>query len=116
MICGTCRTLLSEGLDLCVRARQMDAMDRRETTLAASIDPVAWQKDGLFDRYVERHNIDRPDAPISTRSGTVALWLEEQYQTDLAAWERKSRHHLMQGCGEPVDNHPVKIGDCGDKR
>ncbi|SOC45709.1 hypothetical protein SAMN05892877_11798 [Rhizobium subbaraonis] len=98
MTCDTCRELLSEGLDLCVRARSMDAMDRRAATLAASSHAESWVESGLFDKYVERHNIDRPDTPISTRSGTVALWLEEQYQTDLAAWERKSRHHLMQGC------------------
>lgn len=104
MTCDTCRTLLSEGLDLCVRARQMDAMDRRASTLAASSCPHEWVESGLFDKYVERHNIDRPDTPIATRSGTVALWLEEQYQTDLAEWERKSRHHLMQGCGNNVDN------------
>lgn len=98
MTCDTCRELLSEGLDLCVRARQMDAMDRRAAALAASKVPDEWVESGRFADYVERHNIDRPDTPISTRSGTVALWLEEQYQTDLAAWERKSRHHLMQGC------------------
>lgn len=98
MTCDTCRELLSKGLDLCVRARQMDAMDRRASTLAASSDPHAWEESGLFDKYVERHNIDRPHAPISTRSGTVALWLQEQYETDLADWEAKSRHHLMQGC------------------
>jgi hypothetical protein len=111
MTCDTCRTLLSEGLDLCVRARQMDAMDRRAATLAASKDPEAWVNGGRFDEYVEQHNIDRPDRPIATRSSTVALWLEEQYQTDLAEWERKSRHHLMQGCAlAPVDN------PCGDRQ
>lgn len=99
MSCETCRALLSEGLDLCVRARKMDAMDRRAATLGISKDPEAWVNGGRFDEYVEMHNADNPDRPIATRSGTVALWLEEQYQTDLAAWERKSRHHLMQGCG-----------------
>ena len=96
--CQTCRELLSEGLDLCVRARKMDAMDRRAAALAASKCADEWVESGRFDGYVELHNIDRPDTQIATRSGTVALWLEEQYQTDLAAWERKSRHHLMQGC------------------
>lgn len=100
MTCETCRTLLSEGLDLCVRARKMDAMDRREAALKASKVPDEWVESGLFDKYVERHNIDRPHAPISARSGTVALWLQEQYNQDLAEWERKSRHHLMQGCGD----------------
>lgn len=111
MTCDTCRALLSEGLDLCVRARQMDAMDRRAATLAVSKDPEAWVNGGRFDEYVEQYNIDRPDRPIATRSGTVALWLEEQYQTDLVEWERKSRHHLMQGCAVvPVDN------PCGDRQ
>jgi hypothetical protein len=99
MNCETCKSLLSEGLDLCVRARQMDAMDRREASLRASKGPDKWVESGLFDQYVEQHNIDRPHAPISTRSGTVQLWLQEQYDTDLSEWERKSRHHLMQGCG-----------------
>jgi hypothetical protein len=110
MTCDTCRSLLSEGLDLCVRARKMDAMDRRTATLTMSKDPEAWVNGGRFDEYVEQYNIDRPDRPIATRSGTVALWLEEQYQTDLAEWERKSRHHLMQGCvSVPVDK------PCGDR-
>lgn len=98
MSCETCKLLLSEGLDLCVRARKMDAIDRRNATLAVSKHPKEWVEGGRFDEYVERHNLDRPDFPIATRSGTVALWVEEQYQTDLAEWERKSRQHLMQGC------------------
>jgi len=98
MSCDTCKLLLSEGLDLCVRARKMDSMDRRSATLAISCDPDGWVESGRFDEYVNRHNIDRPHQPISTKSGTVALWLQEQYDTDLAEWERKSRHHLMQGC------------------
>lgn len=87
--------LLSEGLDLCVRARKMDSMDRRAATLAASSNPEAWEKDGTFDRYVERHNIERPDTPIHTRSGTVHLWMQEQYDADLADWERRTRQHLL---------------------
>ena len=98
MACETCRELLAEGLDLCVRARQMDALDRREATLAISSDPQEWQDSGLFDRYVALHNATNPDTPISTRSGTVRLWVQEQYDTDLAAWERRGRTHLMQGC------------------
>lgn len=103
MGCDVCRTLLSEGLDLCVRARQMDAMDRRAATLAASSNPQKWEESGMFDKYVARHNVQRPHAPISTRSGTVALWLQEQYDTDLTAWENKSRHHLMQGCQSALE-------------
>lgn len=97
-MCETCKTLLSEGLDLCVRARQMDAMDRRAATLAASCDPEGWEASDKFDEYITRNNIVRPHAPIATRSGTLPLWAQEQYEKDLAAWEDKSRHHLMQGC------------------
>lgn len=93
------RQLLSEGLDLCVRARKMDAMDRRAATLAISREPEEWVASGQFDRYVERHNIDCPDKPIATRSGTVVLWLQEQYERDLADWERRTRQALMQGEG-----------------
>lgn len=39
-MCDECTTLLSEGLDLCVRARKMDAMDRREATLATHWMPL----------------------------------------------------------------------------
>ena len=93
-----CRKLLSEGLDLCVRARKMDAMDRREATLAVSKSPGKWVESGWFDRHVARHNAWNPEQPISTRSGTVALWLQEQYDFDLADWERRARHHLIHGC------------------
>ena len=83
--------LLSEGLDLCVRARKMDAMDRRQKALDASVGADEWQASGQFDRYVERHNIDYPHAPISTRSATVALWMQDQYNKDLADWEARAR-------------------------
>jgi len=87
--------LLSEGLDLCVRARKMDAMDRRQAALDASQVPEEWLKSGLFDQYVAEYNKHKPDTPMSTRSGTVAMWLEEQYQADLVDWERRSRSALL---------------------
>ncbi|GGE18530.1 hypothetical protein GCM10011390_42130 [Aureimonas endophytica] len=90
------RQLLSEGLDLCVRARAMDAMDRRSAALAASCDPEGWQASGDFDRYVERHNVSDADRPISTHSGTMPLWVQEQYETDLADWERRARAALSE--------------------
>jgi hypothetical protein len=93
-----CRALLSEGLDLCVRARRMDAIDRREASLVASSDGGEWVKSGAFDRYVARNNTVNPDQPIETRSLTVPLWLQDQYEHDLADWERRARGHLMQGC------------------
>lgn len=37
--CQTCRVLLGEALDLCVRARKMDAIDRRNSTLSIAADP-----------------------------------------------------------------------------
>lgn len=89
--------LLSEGLDLCVRAREMDAMDRRQATLGISSCPDEWVEGGLFEKHVKAHNQFRPDAPISTRSATVAIWLQDQYDRDLASWERKARNYLLHG-------------------
>ncbi len=94
-----CRRLLSEGLDLCVRARKLDAIDRRQSFLNWSSDSVAWQEDGTFDRFVERYNIDNSHAPLETRCLTPALWVQDQYERDLADWEARSRKHLLQGCG-----------------
>lgn len=90
------RKLLSEGLDLCVRARTLDAMDRRTAALASSSDPDGWIESGRFDTFVERNNIRHPYQPISTRSATVALWLLEQYDQDLANWEARVRRALSQ--------------------
>ena len=63
------RDLLSEGLDLCVRARKLD-------------DPVIalepeWEKN-----------------PYMTRSATPALWVQDQYDNDLADWETRARKTL----------------------
>ena len=46
------------------------------------------------------HNSMFPDQPMSTRSATLPLWVQDQYEKDLAEWERKSRKHLMQGCAK----------------
>lgn len=67
--CDDCRRLLSEGLDLCVRARKMDSMDRRAAALVASSCPNEWQASGRFDAYVEGHNESNPDRPIHTWYG-----------------------------------------------
>lgn len=57
--------LLNEAIDLSLRARTLD-----ETT-------------------------PRPgDDPLMTRSATPALWVLEQYDNDLAAWEAKARNVL----------------------
>jgi hypothetical protein len=97
----TIRELLSEALDLCVRARKMDAMDRRAAALAASSDPAGWQASGSFGRYVERHNVRYPLRPISTRSGTVSRWFQDQYDKDLVDWEARTRRALMK---KPCDD------------
>ncbi len=63
--------LLSEGLDLCVRARELADMEEKLMRQASMRD-------------------------YETRSGTIPLWLEEQYQTDLADWEKRSRAALKE--------------------
>lgn len=98
MGCDVCTKLLGEGLDLCVRARKLDSLDRRHVTLASSSNPEAWQKDGRFDTHVERHNIEFPHAPIEPRSLTLQIWTLDQYDKDLADWESRSRKHLMESC------------------
>jgi hypothetical protein len=57
--------LVSEALDLCVRARKLD-------------NPIPRTRDD----------------PWMCRSATPALWLREQYDNDLAAWEAKARKAL----------------------
>ena len=101
-MCETCRALLSEALNLTVRGRTLDGIQRRADTLAASKDPDGWQEDGLFDRHVARHNCTcQPWNAIETRSLTPQLWAEDQFQRDLYDWEARSRGHLMLGCATP---------------
>lgn len=95
MTCETCTELLNEALNLVVRARQMDAIDRRETTLSVSSDPEAWLASGRFDDHVARHNIEFPYKPIETRSLTLHVWVLDQYERDLHEWEGKARKHLL---------------------
>jgi hypothetical protein len=97
-MCETCRDILSEGLDLCVRARAMDAQDRTDAQIAISSAPKEWWDENL-GRRAARHNAMFPDQPMTTRSATLPLWVQDQYEKDLAEWERKARRHLMQGCG-----------------
>lgn len=79
---------LSKGLDLCVRARKLDAIDRTNALLEhfPGVD---------LERFAARHNITRPEAPYETRSGTVALWVQDQYERDLYEWETEGRQMLM---------------------
>ena len=86
--------LLSEALDLCVRARNLDGMRRREAHLEASSDPEFWVGSGRFAQFVEMNNADNRHAPISTRSATMPLWLADQYDRDLADWEQRARAYL----------------------
>lgn len=92
--CSTCTALLNEALNLVVRARNMDSIDRRKTTLALSQDPDGWEKSGLFDEHVAYHNIISPHIPIATKSATLHLWVQDQYDRDLHEWEQKTRDHL----------------------
>lgn len=93
-----CRKLLSEGLDLCVRARKLDAIDRRQSTLDWSMFPDEWLASGRFDAFVARNNIENPHAPIEPRCLTPTLWVLDQYERDLADWETRARKHLLEGC------------------
>lgn len=74
-----CQKLLSEGLDLCVRARKLD--DNLKGALEAG-----------------SVGIERPHQGAGTRSLTPALWVLDQYDTDAADWEKRARLHLQQGC------------------
>lgn len=99
MGCPTCHELLSEGLDLCVRARRLDAQDRTNASLEASSDPEEWQASGGFARHVKRNNLTYPHQPLLTRSATIPLWVQEQYEKDLADWESKARKHMADCAG-----------------
>lgn len=69
------RGLLSEALDLCVRARKLD-----EPVIALK---EAWDRDSTM-----------------TRSATPALWVQDQYDTDLAEWEERARKVLSYAMGQ----------------
>lgn len=97
MACDTCRDLLSEALNLTMRGRNLDAIQRRADTLAASSDGEEWKASGQFDRYVERHNCTcDPWRRIETRSLTPQIWAEDQFQRDLHDWETRARKHMME--------------------
>lgn len=85
------KKLLSEALDLCVRARKMDAQDRTNTALEISASPENWERTGGFAKYVERHNITHPETPMLPRSAAVPMWIQDQYERDLHDWEQRAR-------------------------
>lgn len=66
-------TLLAQGLDLCVRARNLDEQ---------------------FDRALQA-GMGRIYGP-EVRCATPALWVQEQYDTDLAEWEARARKTMME--------------------
>ena len=91
------RELLHEAIDLTVRGRSLDAIQRRADTLAISVDGEAWQASGRFDDYVARHNATyEPWNQIETRSLTPRLWAEDQFQRDLHDWETRARAALRE--------------------
>jgi hypothetical protein len=98
MACTTCQELLSEGLDLCVRARKLDAQDRTNAQVRISKAPKEWWDKNL-PRRVAMHNAAFPDQPMSTRSATIPMWVQDQYEKDLADWERRGRAHLQKCVG-----------------
>jgi hypothetical protein len=93
-----CRKLLSEGLDLCVRARKMDAQERTNDAKRWSVDGDAWEQSGKLAQYAERNNAVNHNQPMSLKSASLPLWLLDQYEKDLADWEMRARRHLMEGC------------------
>lgn len=90
-----CHELLSQGLDLCVRARKLDAQERANTRLANHEHAKEWEGSGGFARHAERYNIERPHAPIAPKSGTIHLWVQDQYEKDLYEWEKAAREYLQ---------------------
>lgn len=64
-------SLLHEGLDLCVRARKLD-------------EQVMGQVCRELGSYREEH----------MNCGTAHLWVQEQYEKDVAEWEEKTRKAL----------------------
>lgn len=94
-MCDRCAILLSEGLDLCVRARAMDAQDRTAAQMSISSANKEWWDANLAARAA-MHNDVFPDTPMSARSATLPLWVQDQYDRDLADWERRARALLIQ--------------------
>ena len=75
----TLATLLSEGLDLCVRAKSLDEQAIKKSMRDFSGGDEAAKK------WPETYG----------RSGTPYLWIQQQYDTDLAAWEAKAKATLF---------------------
>jgi len=69
--------LLSEGLDLCVRARKIDQ---------------ALAEKAVRDRFPSSAALYPEEY---SKSGTAYMWVQEQYDTDLAEWEARARRFLL---------------------
>ena len=98
-MCDKCRELLNEAMNLAVRSEKFEEQLRREATLELSQDPERWQQSGMFDAYVESHNAEYPNSRIAPRSMTRHLWVQDQYDKDLASWRERTADHLTQ-CNE----------------
>ena len=71
--------ILADGLDLCVRARKLDQ---------------------LIETIPSDHSDNPCNHPIM-RSYTPPLWVRDQYDADLEAWEAKARALMTElGYGE----------------
>jgi hypothetical protein len=97
MGCDECRRLLSEGLDLCVRARKLDAQERTNMQVEISGDKEWWTEENL-KRRAAVHNKFSPETPVLTKCATIPLWIQDHYDKDLYKWEQAARNHLMIGC------------------
>src|SRR3546814_18078180 len=84
-------TLLSEGLDLCVRARQIDLAHNKQD--ARDFLPASAEK------YPEAF-------PLCM---TPHIWIQDQYDTQLTDWERSAREIMAQevfpSTPPPEDGH-----------
>jgi hypothetical protein len=98
MTCETCRDLLNEALNLACRSDQFEEHRRRQAMLDASSNSEEWLESGRFDAFLERYNLTHPHAQMATKSLTVHLWVQDQYDKDLHEWQQKARKHLTQGC------------------
>lgn len=80
---------LSKGLDLCIRARGLEAQDRTNAMVEAfpGID---------MERCAPRLNARERarEQPYLTQSATIPIWVQEQYDRDLLAWEDDTRSML----------------------
>ena len=94
-MCDDCLKLLNEALDLTVRGRTLDGIQRRAARLDASVAPDEWVASGRFDAHVARANERNPPwRQIETRSLTPRIWAEDQFDQDLYEWEQRARAHM----------------------